>query len=347
MPTVSEYLLDLINQRDRLIEVLKSHGVELSEDELLNTIPDKIEKLADNCNAFVNKNTQGGTVFTYFCKDWYNTETVGWFDTSKGTAFNRMFYGWTNLKTIPKLDTHNGIKFFSMFYGCEQLESVPLIDTSKGNDFNHMFHGCSKIVSVPDFNVSNSSQFESTFVNCTSLTVAPDWDYSRAKLMDNMFSGCVSLKSVPNKMNTSKVTNFSGMFNNCKNLDTIAGIDTSSGINFSCMFRNCTTLSTIPAINISGTTSSYHVASMFSNCSKLTDIRFEGNIYTNGLSFSSSPLLTHDSIVSIINALYDYSNDPEGISDGSSHSVTIGSSLSNATAQEIATAINKGWTLVG
>lgn len=347
MPTVSEYLLDLINQRDRLIEVLKNHGVELSEDELLNAIPEKIDELADNCNAFINGNTSGGKVFTYFCKDWYNTETIGWFDTSKGTAFNRMFYGWTNLKTIPKLDTSNGIKFFSMFYDCTSLEFVPDLDTSKGDDFNHMFHSCTSLVNAPDFNVSKSNQFESTFFNCTSLIKAPNWNYSKAKLMGNMFNGCVNLKSVPSKMNTSNVTDFSAMFNNCENLETITGIDTSSGTKFSNMFRNCKMLPTVPTINISGATESSHVAGMFSNCSRLTDIRFDGVIYTNGLSFSSSPLLTHDSVVSIINALYNYNNDPESISDGRSHSVTIGSSLSNATEEEILTAVNKGWTLVG
>lgn len=79
----------------------------------------------------------------------------------------------------------------------------------------------------------------------------------------------------------------------------------------------------------------------FISCSKLTEIRFEGEIGTEGLSFSSSKKLSYESIMSVVCCLKDYSQDT------ATHTVTLGSdNLIKLTDEEKAMATEKGWTLV-
>ena len=79
----------------------------------------------------------------------------------------------------------------------------------------------------------------------------------------------------------------------------------------------------------------------FISCSKLTEIRFEGQIGTDGLSFAHSNLLSYDSLMSIIGCLKDYSG------AGVTRAVTLGAdNLAKLTDAEKAMATEKGWTLV-
>lgn len=78
----------------------------------------------------------------------------------------------------------------------------------------------------------------------------------------------------------------------------------------------------------------------FDNASNLEEIRFEGLIDNNGLDFQWSTKLSHDSLMSIINALKDYSG------SGTAYTVTLGTTnLAKLTDAEKLIATQKGWTL--
>ena len=78
----------------------------------------------------------------------------------------------------------------------------------------------------------------------------------------------------------------------------------------------------------------------FYYCSALVDLNIVGTINAIGLNVSYSTLLSHDSLMSIINALADKT----GVSG--TFKVTLGSTnLAKLTADEIAIAEGKGWTL--
>ena len=78
----------------------------------------------------------------------------------------------------------------------------------------------------------------------------------------------------------------------------------------------------------------------FNGCSKLKNLTIIGTTGTNGLNVSYSPLLTHDSLMSIINALKDYSG------SGDTRTCTLGATnLAKLTDAEKQQATNKGWTL--
>lgn len=129
-------------------------------------------------------------------------------------------------------------------------------------------------------------------------------------------------------------------------------------------FFNAANVSRVPAIDITKISSSYNTYQMFaskfietidkliccertfdyygnefSGATALKNIVIEGVIANNKLNFSDCPL-THDSLISIINALKDFSGTTE------TRSITFGATnLAKLTDDEKLLATQKGWTL--
>ena len=81
----------------------------------------------------------------------------------------------------------------------------------------------------------------------------------------------------------------------------------------------------------------------FTNAPELVNLIVGGVIGQNGFDVSPCAKLSHDSLMSIINALKDYSTD----TSGTSHTVTLGATnLTKLTDAEKAIATEKGWTLL-
>lgn len=159
---------------------------------------------------------------------------------------------------------------------------------------------------------SNGTNFFNMFYNCTNLTSIPAIDTSNGTRFDGMFESCLRLTSIP-ELDTSKGTSFEGMFYRCVSLTSIPKLDTSNGTRFN---------------------------GMFNSCGSLVDLNIVGTINATGLDVSHSILLSHKSLMSIINALADKT----GVSG--TFKVTLGSTnLAKLTAEEIAIAEGKGWTL--
>lgn len=103
-------------------------------------------------------------------------------------------------------------------------------------------------------------------------------------------------------------------------------------------FGNCSALETIEALRSDDDTIWNKT---FSECTSLTNLTIVGTIGRNGFNVSECPL-THDSLMSIINALVDYSEDVSG----TSWVCTLGSvNLAKLTDAEKAIATERGWTL--
>ena len=99
------------------------------------------------------------------------------------------------------------------------------------------------------------------------------------------------------------------------------------------MFSGCFALETIDKLIMSE-----FVNLSFNSCSALKNITIEGTISANYQYFADSTELTHDSLMSIINAL-------EAKTSGA-WSITLGSeNKAKLTTEELAIAQNKGWTV--
>lgn len=127
-----------------------------------------------------------------------------------------------------------------------------------------------------------------------------------------------------------------GMFQQSSITDTLQPIIFQSGATGSNVFYGCSVLQTIQTLTV---TRDIIFKNWFVNCSALTNVTFTGEI-GNDIDFSTSPLLSHDSIVNIIGVLVDYSG------TGTTKTLSLGATnLAKLTDEEKAAATEKGWTL--
>ena len=201
------------------------------------------------------------------------------------------------------------------------------------------------IKKCPPVNISGTSA-EYMFALCSALTEIPQLDTSKVTNMEEMFVNCSSLTEIP-QLDTSKVTNMSRMFVNCSSLTEIPQLDTSKVTNMYWLFRSCSSLTSLPLLNAESVTA---VTQMLHSCKSLATfggLQNLGQAYlttqaTNygayKLDLSSCSKLIHDSLMNVINNLYDIAT--KGVK---TQQLVLGSTnIAKLTAEEIAIATNKG-----
>ena len=146
-------------------------------------------------------------------------------------------------------------------------------------------------------------------------------------------------------LDTSQARLISNCFFGNRIITAVGVIDTRATTGSSdstSIFREAVRLETIEKL-ILKSDGSQSLNAMFDSCSALINLTIEGTIGQNGLNLQWSTKLSHDSLMSTINALKDYSAD----TSGTSWVVTLGSeNLAKLTAEEILIAEQKGWDLV-
>jgi surface protein len=184
----------------------------------------------------------------------------------------------------------------------------------------------------------NPSKTSTSYLYTTNrrLVYAPHIDTSNVTSMSGMFQYCNALKVVP-KYDTRKVTSMASIFYQCSSLLTIPQLDTSKVTSINQAFFNCSSLFSLPLFDASSWT---NVANMFNNNYILAHLGGFKNLKVS-LSLSPCPELTHDSLMNVINNLYDLASN--GLS---AQTLTLGATnLAKLTEEEKAIAVNKGWTL--
>lgn len=138
-------------------------------------------------------------------------------------------------------------------------------------------------------------------------------------------------------LDTSKCVNLTNIFSYCRTITEVPVIDmTAAATNSSAMFRDCYILVTIEKLIVAS--GNNYNSTMFQSCRSLQNLVIEGTIGQNGFDVHWSTQLSHDSLMSIINAL------KSGVSG---LTVTLGSAnLAKLTDAEKAIATEKGWTLL-
>ncbi len=154
-------------------------------------------------------------------------------------------------------------------------------------------------------------------VSCQDCNAIEEVDVSKVNFsgtsLQHAFNGCTSLKRLNlAHFNTSKVTNFNYVFVKCYSLYDLdfSGLDTSA------MASNAS-------------------LNMFQQCTSLTNLKV-GKITVN-FKFTDCNSLSHESLLNVIAALE---------ATDTTKTLTIGSTnLAKLTADEIAVATGKGWTV--
>ena len=273
-------------------------------------------------------------------------------NTSNVTNMENLFSECCFLKSIPAMNTQNVTNMSMMFFKCEKLSSVPALDTSNVTEMSGMFASCHSLVEIPTLNTSNVTNMGLMFVGCESLTTVPLLNTSNVIEMGGMFSGCHSLVEIPT-LDTSKDKFLAAMFAGCSSLKQIPLLNTKSCTNINGMFEGCTSLETVPILDASNVGD---ISKIFKDCPSLVML---GGLKNLGMDYSSayyvpankseytldlsySPLLTHDSLMNIINNLYDIKSKgvkPQTLQLGDTNKAKL-------TAEEIAIATNKGWNVI-
>ena len=165
----------------------------------------------------------------------------------------------------------------------------------------------------------------------------------------NMFSE-YAFDTAPALIGAEKLTSAMQMFYTSNYLKYVPDFNTSNVTTMYAMFQYCPNLVTVPKLNASKV---IIVSNMFGNCSNLTKLGCLENLgqaydttksanYSNyKLDLSTCKKLTHDSLMNVINNLYDIKTkgcNPQSLVLGSTN-------LAKLTSEEVAIAQNKGWTV--
>lgn len=202
-----------------------------------------------------------------------------------------------------------------------------------------------------EYNTLIEPSVNKTFKVYNCLTEIDSLDMTGVTSMEYAFQSCTALRKINDITNTSevtslyeafratdlieipsfsipKVTTIRGIFNNCANLETVPEFECSSVNNIYQAFKDCNNLK-----NFGG----------FKNIGKAFD-KLSANATNHKFDLSNSPKLTHESLMNIINGLYDL-NLTYNVAGGGTlytQSLVLGNTnLAKLTAEEIAIATAK------
>lgn len=216
-----------------------------------------------------------------------------------------------------------------------------LIGTMPINDCNAL---------MKDYNSSQSGQ----------LTLAPmlrKIDFTdieiKGMIWTTLFSKCSNLSEVKG-LEKYQPIQVNYLFNECNSLKKAPELDTSKTIYFTGMFQGCSYLEEVPAYDAS---SAVAVQDMFNNCirvKKFGGLINLGKAYTqkqagyNAYTLKTRGTLDHESLMNIINGLYDLNLTYDVANGGTLYrqNLQIGDGcLSLLSEEEKAIATNKGWNI--
>ena len=171
---------------------------------------------------------------------------------------------------------------------------------------------------------------------------------------------------IPKIICNNNVKDFTAVYSRCINATKIdvSGLDFSNARTGNYMFSDCQSLvdldlSNFDASKISGTANNETISYIFNDCKNLTNLKFMKNVgkgyyiqangyYASSVDLSYCPNLTHDSLIDVIDSIYDLNLTYDVANGGTLYAqkLQIGSTnLAKLTEEEIAIATNKGWTV--
>ena len=231
MATSADYINQLKADKQTLVNNLVAKGVTATNDETFTTLVPKVADIQSSSATLGTKTiTANGTYKAENDNlDGYSEVTV---ETS-GVDINDYYLmqlSETNpkiiryIKQIPLLDTSNVTNMYATFANLTNITTMPLIDTSNVTNMTSTFQSCSKLTNIPLLNTSNVTNMATMFDGCSNLTSIPQLDTSKVTSMNNMFASCSKLTSIP-QLDASNVNNVYSMFSYCNNITELGGLE--------------------------------------------------------------------------------------------------------------------------
>ena len=259
-----------------------------------------------------------------------NLATIGDLVFSNMADAQYMFSQAISLQTVGSITiNYDGCLSYGLFSQCQNLSNIGSLNI-KPDDCRYIFHYCGKLQSVPLFDTSSTTYISGMFNSCTSLTTIPLFDFSSAIEATEIFAYCTSLKTIP-QFNFSKLQIAQSMFQDSTSLESLPELDFGNVRMADQMFG----WSEFPNLTTIGGFKNFKPScgNFIGNCSNLTV----------------------ESLMNIINNLWDWSNSSSGVITfedgttydyGTDHSLGFGeTNLTKLTDEQKAVATNKGWNL--
>lgn len=205
--------------------------------------------------------------------------------------------------------------------GLEELT----IDVSDKTSLNGFFSNCSSLtkLNMTGADTGKITNMWHTFYDCKALEELPIINMEKVTSVDSCFYNCYKIKKIP-FLNTSKATMLYYTFYNCKAIEELPEMDGSLFDKVRQSFYGMTALTIFGGIKNLG--KNYTMSANYSYCT---------------LNLSSSAKLTKESLLNVINGLYDLAS-----AEKNTQSLILGdTNLAKLTAEEIEIATNKGWTV--
>lgn len=182
------------------------------------------------------------------------------------------------------------------------------------------------IKKLPELTVITRVNMNNFFDGMSNLTELKINMMNNVNLAYHLCYGCSLLKTIELK-NTTNIRNMKEAFYNCTSLETLYAFNGSSLNYIERMFQNCTNIKYVGGIIDIG---------------KAYETTASENYVNYTLYFGNATQLTHDSLMNIINNLYDIKT--KGVKP---QKLVLGTKnlLEKLTSEEIAIATEKGWTL--
>lgn len=245
-------------------------------------------------------------------------------DTSKVTSMNQLFYQCKKITSlnISGWDTGQVTNMGGMFQECEALASLDLSDwdTSKVTNMGSMFGSCTSLTNMPITTFGNGCNYYNMYDNCTGLTNIPILNIVGSCTLSRLFCRCSNISAeITFNWTTDEEVEFSGVF---------CDID-----------RN--RITSLYGVNLTSCGNTIFTGYFFGGIGSQENTSFV-NFTCNGeldndLNISLYPNLSTDSILNIINCLQTLTT---------SQTLTLGATnLAKLTEEQIAVAVNKGWTV--
>lgn len=270
---------------------------------------------------------------------------------------NYMFSGCSTVEDLSNV-TINGssnqyCSFDGMFNRCSSLKKLPNFSGSYmlgDYPFTGMFRGCSSLVSIPanlfnyNFYLGDSRGIAYMFFGCESLTTIPNLSIG----YNSAYTNGVTVDKYGQWVNLYQFAFFE-----CKSLTAITNIPVYSIADyqqkqdmFECTFTRTYNASSVTFVTNNGVP---YASNINNSTIDLTDTGYGGTLDDGSTRSPSKSVYNHISAVETINTLPDTTGSQYGRNvikfKKNAGSATSGGSISDLTAEEIAVATAKGWTV--
>ena len=233
----------------------------------------------------------------------------------------------SGIKTIPDfIYNATDIRYAFENAAIEEIGDV----TFQASNLNQCFHDCKSLTRCGVITIANATRAQDFLNRCDNLEYVGGIVSPTLTDITGMFAECKRLTYIGD-FDCPELTSIYGFIWNSSLLTKAPSFNSTKLYDIHQAYTDCVALEEIPSIVCTNVTSTFYYVH---NCPALTTVGALQNLKVS-IDFSSSPLLTVESLMNIINGLAT-----------ASATLTLGSAnLAKLSDEQKAVATNKGWTL--